>query len=263
MRAQLEIAELLEPLRADPANAAILLDIDGTLAPIVRHASDAHVPEPTRRLLIAISKVYGFVACVSGRPAAVARQMVSIGSIAYIGNHGCELLRPGSSETIVAGDVAAWADRVQAFAARVDTPALQQLRVRREDKGAIVAFHWRGAPDEAAALGAVEALEQAAAAVGLDPHRGRKVLEIRPPVPIDKGRGVRWVLAEESPAAALYVGDDLTDIDAFAGVRSVAGDAAVCIGVRSEETPPELEAAADAMVDGTRGVAQLLEALLV
>jgi len=263
MRAQLEIGELLEPLRADPARAAILLDIDGTLAPIVRHASDASVPEPTRRLLIAISKVYGFVACVSGRPAAVARQMVSIGSIAYIGNHGSELLRPASHETIVADDVAAWTDRVQAFAARVDTPALQQLRVRREDKGAIVAFHWRGAPDEAAALSAVSALEHAATEAGLDPHHGRKVLEIRPPVPIDKGQGVRWVLAEESPAAALYVGDDLTDIDAFAGVRSVVGDGAVCIGVRSEETPPELEHAADAMVDGTRGVSAMLEALLV
>ena len=262
MRAQLETDELLEPLRTDPASAAILFDIDGTLAPIVRHASDAHVPEPTRRLLIALSKRYGLVACVSGRQAAVARQMVSIGSIAYIGNHGCELLAPASRETIVEPEVAAWTGRVQAFAARVDTPALAQLRVRREDKGAIVAFHWRGAPDEGAALAAVAAIELAATDAGLEPHRGRKVLEIRPPVPIDKGHGVRWVLAEASPAAALYVGDDLTDIDAFAGVRSVVGEAAVCIGVRSEETPTELEAAADAMVDGTRGVRELLEALL-
>ena len=262
MRVALEIAELLEPLRADPLHAAVMFDIDGTLAPIVRHASDAHVPEPTRRLLIAVSKRYGFVACVSGRRAAVARQMVSIGSIAYIGNHGSELLRPASRETIVADEVAAWTDRVQAFAARVDSLELQQLRVRREDKGAIVAFHWRGAPDEEAALAAVAAIEQAAVDAGLDPHRGRKVLEVRPPVPINKGNGVRWVLAEESPSSALYVGDDLTDIDAFAGVRAIAGDAAVCIGVRSEETPPELEAAADALVDGTRGVAELLEALL-
>jgi trehalose 6-phosphate phosphatase len=262
MRAQLEIGELLEPLRADPAATAILLDIDGTLAPIVRHASDAHVPEPTRRLLIAVAKRYGFVACVSGRPAAVARQMVSIGSIAYIGNHGCELLRPASGETIVDPEVAPWTGRVQAFAKRVDTLALQQLRVRREDKGAIVAFHWRGAPDEAAALVAVAAIELAAIEAGLDPHRGRKVLEVRPPVPIDKGRGVRWVLAEESPAAALYAGDDLTDIDAFGGVREVVGDAAVCVGVRSDETPAELEAAADVMVEGTRGVSELLEALL-
>ena len=130
MRAQLEISELLEPLRADPANAAILLDIDGTLAPIVRHASDAHVPEPTRRLLIAISMVYGFVACVSGRPAAVARQMVSIGSIAYIGNHGSELLRASSTETIVDPEVARWNGRIAVFADGIDTLELRQARVR-------------------------------------------------------------------------------------------------------------------------------------
>ena len=126
----------------------------------------------------------------------------------------------------------------------------------------IVGFHWRGAPDEAAALAAVDAIEAQARTAGFEPHRGRKVLEVRPPVPIDKGRGVRWVLGEAQPAAALYVGDDLTDIDAFAGVRQVAGEAAVCIGVRSEETPAELEQAADAMVEGTRGVGELLEALL-
>ena len=262
MRAQLAIAELLEPLRSDPAGSAILFDIDGTLAPIVRHASDAHVPEVTRLRLIELAKRYGLVACVSGRSAAVARQMVSIGSIAYIGNHGSELLRPASSEAIVDPAVAEWTGRVRAFADRVDTLALQQLRVRREDKGAIVALHWRGAPDEGAALVAVAALELAALDVGLETHRGRKVLEIRPPVPIDKGRGIRWLLAEDPPPAALYVGDDLTDIDAFDALRSVVGDGAVCVGVRSEETPEELAAAADAMVDGPHGVRELLEVLL-
>ena len=188
--------------------------------------------------------------------------MVSIGSIAYIGNHGSELLLPAASEVIVDPAVAAWTDRVHAFADRVDTTALQQMRVRREDKGAIVAFHWRGAPDEGHALVAVAALELAALEVGLEPRRGRKVLEIRPPVPIDKGRGIRWLLADDPPVAALFVGDDLTDVDAFAGLRSVMGEDAVCVGVRSEETPAELESAADAMVDGTHGVRELLDLLL-
>jgi trehalose 6-phosphate phosphatase len=262
MRAQLQIAELIEPLRADPPAAAILFDIDGTLAPIVRHASDATVPEQTRLRLIELAKRYGTVACVSGRSAAVARQMVAIGSIAYIGNHGSELLRPGASEAAVDPQVARWADRVRAFATGADTPALAQLRIRREDKGAIVAFHWRGAPDEDAALDAVSVLELAALHAGLHVHRGRKVLEIRPPVPIDKGRGIRWLLEEPPAAGALYVGDDHTDVDAFAGLREVMGARAVCVGVRSEETPEELEAAADVMVDGPSGVRELLELLL-
>ena len=262
MRASPAIAELLAPLRADPAAAAVLLDIDGTLAPIVRHASDAAVPEQTRMTLIELARRYRTVACVSGRSAAVARQMVAIGSIAYIGNHGSELLAPGSREAIVDPEVASWAARVHRFADRADTPSLQQLRIRREDKGAIVAFHWRGAPDEPAALVAVAALELAAQDAGLHTHRGRKVLEIRPPVAIDKGRGIRRLLAEHPPARALYVGDDHTDVDAFAGLRELLGERAVCVGVRSEETPAELEAAADAMVDGPPGVRELLGLLL-
>ena len=89
------LVEALEPLRSDPARSAILMDIDGTLAPIVRHAADAHVPQATRTLLIEIARRYRIVGCVSGRPASGARQMVAIGTIAYVGNHGGELLRPG------------------------------------------------------------------------------------------------------------------------------------------------------------------------
>jgi trehalose 6-phosphate phosphatase len=92
------------------------------------------------------------------------------------------------------------------------------------------------------------------------------VLEIRPPMPLDKGRGIHWLLRDADLDAALYVGDDRTDVDAFRGLRELAESGriahAVCVGVRSEETPGELEAAADVLVDGTRGVRELLEALL-
>jgi trehalose 6-phosphate phosphatase len=262
VQAQLQVAGLLEPLRADPARSAALLDIDGTLAPIVRHHSDANVPEPTRARLIELSKRLRIVACVSGRAAGVARALVGVGTIAYVGNHGAELLLPGATEPLLDPQLAGWTGTLAAFADVVDTLELQRLRVRREDKGPIVAFHWRGAPDEAAAVAAVDSIEQAALADGLVAARGRKVLEVRPPVPIDKGRGVRWLLSRDPPEHALYVGDDLTDIDAFNGLRDVVGDGAVCVGVRSDETPQELVLAADVMVDGPAGVVDLLGELL-
>jgi trehalose 6-phosphate phosphatase len=127
------LVEALEPLRADPARSAILLDVDGTLAPIVRHASDAHVPEATRTLLIEVARRYGMVACVSGRRAATARGIVSIGSIAYVGNHGCELLEPGATEVKVERGMEAWGERIARFVAELDRVALQRLRVRVED----------------------------------------------------------------------------------------------------------------------------------
>ena len=75
-------SESLAPLRANPSTSAVLLDIDGTLAPIVEHAADASVPETTRQLIIALSRRYSQIACISGRRASEARAMVSVGTIA-------------------------------------------------------------------------------------------------------------------------------------------------------------------------------------
>jgi trehalose 6-phosphate phosphatase len=134
--------------------------------------------------------------------------------------------------------------------------------VRIEEKGPIVAFHWRGAPDEDAALAAIAKIEQDARAAGLHTVRGRKVLEVRPSVAIDKGRGVKLLLRRRHPTSGLYVGDDTTDVDAFRGLREVVGDAAVCVAVGSDEAPAELLADADLVVDGTRGVGDVLDELL-
>ena len=144
------LSEALAPLRASPERTAILLDIDGTLAPIVDNAADAHVPETTRQLLIAIANTYGLVACVSGRRASEARAMVSIGAISYIGSHGAELLRAGWTEAVLDQGLEEWVRRIQEFGREADTADVRKRRVRLEDKGAIVAFHWRGARDEEA-----------------------------------------------------------------------------------------------------------------
>ena len=257
---------VLAPLLADPGRAAVLLDIDGTLAPIVRHADDAHVPEPTRLPLIAIAKRYGLVACISGRRATTARRIVSLGSITYVGNHGAEILRGGRTTPEVDPEVADWARRVRRFGEeQLRADELHRLRIRGEDKDVIFGFHWRGAPDEDAAEVAVRALAQRAEAAGFATHFGRKILEVRPPVELHKGKGVDRLLEDSDVDVAMYVGDDRTDLDAFDALREAVGDGrlrqAVCIGVRSDETPPELEESADLLVDGPLGVRSALEVL--
>jgi trehalose 6-phosphate phosphatase len=259
------LSEAIAPLREDPARSGVLLDIDGVLAPIVRHADDAHVPEPTRSALIAVARRYGLVACVSGRQATTARRIVSLGSITYVGNHGAELLRGGATEAELDPEVARWAPKIHEFADRAWTNELQRLRVRPENKDVIRAFHWRGAPDEDAAEAAVRHVAEEAEQAGLVTHWGRKVLEIRPPVELNKGRGVRRLVDEVDLDAALYVGDDTTDVDAFEALRALVAEGrlktALCVGVRSEETPRRLEEEADLLVDGPRGVRTLLSAL--
>ena len=260
------LEDLLRPLKADPANSAVLLDVDGVLAPIVQHPDDAHMPETTRRPLIEVAKRYGVVACVSGRRASDARRIVALGSIAYLGSHGSEVLMPGATAPQLDGELQAWTDRVQRFARESYGEELQRLRVRLEDKEAIAALHWRGVPDDEQAAAAVATVADRAEAAGFTVHWGKKVLEIRPPVRIDKGAGIVNLLRERELTAALYVGDDMTDIDAFHGLEELleAGRLghAVKIGVRSDEGPPELAQIADAMVEGTDGVRDLLRALI-
>ena len=266
MSAAATLVEALEPIRSDPAHAAVLLDIDGTLAPIVRHAADAHVPEATRSLLNEIAKRYAVVGCVSGRRASTARQIVAIGTIAYVGNHGGELLLPRATSAQVDPALAAWTERVRQFAEQAFTPEHQRLRIRSEDKESIVAFHWRGAPDERAAELAVRGIAQQAELAGFVVHWGRKVLEVRPPVELNKAIGVESLLHGRPVTAAVYVGDDSTDLDAFRGLRALAHSGALesvlCVAVSSEESPAELAQQADLTVDGPAGVRGLLEALL-
>jgi trehalose 6-phosphate phosphatase len=261
------LEELLQTLRDSPERSAVLIYVDGVLAPIVLQPDDAHMPETTRRPLIEVARRYGVVACVSGRRASDARRIVSLGSIAYLGSHGSEVLRPGSIAPELDRELQAWTRRVQAFAHEAFGEKLRRLRVRLEDKEAIAALHWRGTPDEDDARAAIEEVAAAAEKAGFVTHWGRKVLEIRPPVRIDKGAGIVGLLHSTDLAAAVYVGDDVTDIDAFRGLtelqeRGVLGYA-LRVGVRSDETPSALEEEADAMIDGPDGVRGLLRALLI
>jgi trehalose 6-phosphate phosphatase len=260
------LREPLAPLAEDPRHTAVLLDIDGTLAPIVQHAAEANVPESTRHVLIGISRRFGLVACVSGRRASDARGIVGLGTISYLGNHGAELLLAGWTEPAIEPELAAWLPRIADFREQSDTTDLRALRVRIEDKEAIAAYHWRGAPDEAAAHAAAEQIAADAEAAGLEIHWGRKVLEVRPPVRFDKGSAIRRLLAGSYMSAALYIGDDRTDLEAFRSLRALVAEGALehalCLAVGSAEEPSELIEEADEVLDGPASVRTLLSDLL-
>jgi trehalose 6-phosphate phosphatase len=249
----------LRALTEHPARAAILCDIDGTLAPIVERAEEARVPPEATRVLAELSRRYAVVACVSGRSALDAKRLTGVGAIAYAGGHGAELLWPGDAEPAVVPEFARYRDAVHDFAAEHDGEDLRTLGVRIEDKGPIVAFHWRGAPDEEAAHAHLR--EIAAETDGLATHWGRKVLEIRPPVEADKGSAVRALVRDSSASRGLYAGDDATDIDAFQGLAYAGLEHVVRVAIASDEAPPGLLEAADLVVDGPEALAKLLSRL--
>lgn len=255
------VRELLAPLYEAPDQSAILSDIDGTLAPIAPLPESARVPPGISARLAELTKLYKLVGCVSGRRALEARRMVGVDTMTYLGNHGYELLAPNASEPEIRAEALRYVDLVRDFVERF-SPELRDLGVRVEDKQEILALHWRGALDEEAAEGRMREIAADASTDGLQPHWGRKVLEIRPPLDTDKGTALTSLLKTHGIKRALYAGDDVTDLDAFIGLRSLrdGGDLtyAVCVGVGSEEGPKEIAAEADFAVEGVEGVAIVL-----
>jgi trehalose 6-phosphate phosphatase len=235
-------SDLLARLAERPAEAAILLDVDGTLAPIVSRPEEAVVPDQTRAVLSGLVERYGLVACLSGRPGADAARVVGVDGVRYIGEHGLEL-EPGADE---------WAEQLAAFAASVDWPA-------EEGKRLTLSFHYRSADDVTTAEEALRAVADRALAEGLRPRWGRRVLEIRPPIKADKGTAVSRLLGESGLRRALYAGDDTTDLDAFLGLDGL--EVAVRIAVVSDEAPDQLGHTADVIVDGPEALVELLAQL--
>jgi trehalose 6-phosphate phosphatase len=237
---------LLVRFRSDPERAAVLLDIDGTLAPIVERPEDAAVPAETRAEVERLALKYGLVACVSGRTAADAQAVVGLDGIEYVGVHGLE------------GNPAAerFALQLEAFAERVPWPW------RLESKaGVTLAFHFREATDQKEAELHAREVVRAAEDAGLRAQLGRAIVEVGPPVEVDKGTAVRRLLDGRPLTRALYAGDDTTDLDAFRGLDKADLDVALKVSVGSPEMNPRLLTEADLVVDGPGELLTLLRTL--
>jgi trehalose 6-phosphate phosphatase len=236
------VSSLIERLASAPGEAALLLDFDGVLAPIVAVPDDAYPPEKTRRELERLVARYAMVAVVSGRDGDDVRRRLAVDGIVVVGSHGLEL-EPAAAR---------WREQLAAFARDTGWP-------ETERKALSVAFHFRGAADESAALAALERVADDARAAGLRARFGRKVLEVLPPVDADKGTAIRRLLAERGVRRALVAGDDTTDIDAFRALGDL--ELAVRVAVASPESPAALRDEADLVVGDTEELLELLRRL--
>lgn len=245
---------------------AVLLDFDGTLSPIVDDPASARPDPQARDALAALAPRVAFAACVTGRPALQARELLGLDELTYSGLHGAELLLPGADAPIVPEAFAADAGAVAAIVdeAAAEPDGLAGLEVER--KGPIIALHWRRAADPAAAEARAVTLGRRAVERGLRTGSGRAVVELRPGLHLTKGDGARALL-ERTPAARtmLVAGDDVTDLDAFAAARALVEEGrltqAAIIAVAGHDAPPAVAEAADVVVGAPAELGQLLRAL--
>jgi len=239
----------------------VLLDIDGTLAPIAPRPELAVVPAETRETIAAFARRAGVhVALVTGRAAHDGRRMVAVDRTWVIGNHGAETVSPDGVTTVDAAlepHREALAGAARALPAELGSVAGLVI----EDKTWSLSVHYRLAePGEVPRVRtAVDAVAQR---YGLVVTNGRMVFEVRAPVKVDKGTAVlalaRRLGAAAPPASALMIGDDATDEDAFRVLRAHAPHA-VTVRVRED---PRTPTAAEFAVRDTAAVRETLAWLL-
>lgn len=258
-------AGALAALGAAARPLILLLDIDGTLAPIAPRPEEARVPEATLATLGSLAALPDtHLALVTGRAPDAGRRLVPVAGAWVIGNHGAEQLAPDGAHT-VDPRVAAYGPALRAAATELAPLATRVPGVWVEDKGWSLSLHYRQA-----ARGEVPrvlaAARAAAERAGLRAGDGKEVVELKAPVAVDKGTAALTLaraLGADGPAGAAFAaGDDVTDEDLFRRLRAElprahtvrVGPAGVATAAEYRaEDPPAFAALLAALLAARRG----------
>jgi len=237
----------------------LITDIDGTISPTAPTPQQAGVTPLCQQYLSALCNHLALVAVISGRPAAEAKNMINIDGVVYIGNHGLERWVGGHSEFIKdAQDYS----RVIKAAIEELTPLLSMKCVSIDDKRVTATIHYRLCQNSLSAeRNILAAIENSPHARSLRTIQERMAFDLLPPVKIDKGTALLDLIQEYNLQGGVYLGDDLTDIDAFRAIHAACRDLdfrGFAIGVTSQEMPEKLTEEADFTLNGVNDVERFL-----
>ena len=243
------MTEQLDAFVGAAESAGILLDVDGTLSPIAERPELARLVTGTDAVLSRLVERYRVVAAISGRTQDQLERLVDVDGVRLIGSYG---LGPGSVPADLIAVVLAAADQVEG--------------AWLETKGATIAVHYRATSDATSAGRQLEQLmgeiaDQAEMAL----LSGKHVVELVPAgFPLKEG-AVERIIESDALHAALYAGDDIADLLAFEALDRAHADGrlehVVKVAVHGAETPEDLVAAADIVVEGVSEMVDLLATL--
>lgn len=238
-------------------------DFDGTLAPLAATAQQVQLAPSLRQTLAELQSVLPLVALISGRRAASLYAKVELPGLIYVGNHGLETLDEAGQ---VQANPAVTPYRPALLAALAELRRLEEPGAHTEDKGLTLTLHYRQAADPAAFQRRHSpAVQRIAHSHGLELFTGKMVYELRPPLDVHKGVALQDLVRQHQLSAALFLGDDVTDMDALLAVKDLRQSgrcAAWGVAVQSADAPAGLEAAADWLASGVDDVEALLTWLL-
>lgn len=248
--------------------SAVVCDIDGTISSIAATPGAAVLAPGAREALIRLSGLVELVAVVTGRSAIDATTMIDVPGALVVGNHGLEWVWNGEHNI--------HPEALQ-FESNLATTMTEIARLTANDDrlhGAVVenkrlsgSVHYRLTADpEIARSLLLEAAKDLGLRHNLRVSEGRMVVEVRPPVDINKGAALQRIVEDRILMGMVFFGDDVTDVDGFRALhvlRDARNFAGVSIAVADPEGRPEVIAAADAAIDGVASCVELLERLAV
>ena len=241
----------------------VAVDFDGTISEIVPDPAAAVIWPESAAALASLAGRLPLVAVVTGRAVEDVKHRVGLENVAYVGNHGAEYVIDGRYSKVPSSGESreALVEVLSHLRGIADGPG-----VIFEDKGVSASVHFRAAPDPEAARCSLEAaLDSAPDVSRLEVFWGKMILELRPPTGLNKGTALRKLVRMHGLGAAVFVGDDTTDRDAFLAMTEMAHGTqpfpGLSVVVLGEDTPEALIASADYSLNGVREVAAFLRRL--
>ncbi len=241
----------------------LVFDIDGTLSPIAQTPDEAQLYPGVGSLLEKARDYDAHIAIITGRAIDNGAAMINVDGLTYIGSHGLEWSDglPSKHPVVIAPEALAYVEPGKYLLDLVELKLSEFPDLIMERKRIGGAIHYRLCPEPEQARQAIMALlEEPARRVNMCLSEGKRVVEIKSPLEVDKGRALRQFVRSFGLQGIVFAGDDRTDLDAIMEIPRLRQDgiAAFSIAVEHIDTLHVLLEKADARVCEVEGMVEIL-----
>lgn len=236
---------------------AVITDIDGTISKIVLDPDKAVISRIMKNTLRKLVNKFQLVGIITGRNVRNAKEMLEVDGLLYIGSHGLEYLK--DDEIYIEPEVEEYLPIIKKVAQDIQTEELCSIKdILFQEKGICLSVHYRKCEDpEGTRRKILDVINELEGLENFKITEGRKVVDIRPKIGHDKGTILEKLVFENAVEKIIYLGDDVTDVDAFNKLKKLKGEGkvnGVGIVVVSEEVPEFVKENASFYVNGVEEV---------